>query len=540
MSLSGNLEDVSVADVLQFVHLGQSTGTLTLTQAEGRAEITFHRGRIINAWSNDSKKLGELLVSRGIIEQRDLERALWIQERGWPRKSLGQVLTTTNMTSLELIHKAVTRQIEQTIFRVMMWNDGEFEFTRDQLKPIDELGMYPGDVLASIRLNTEQLLLKGAQLWDEGGEVLGRSEEASVKSQREPARLSTQAFTLADVAQFREAVLDPPEPEEKPAPPSGQVALAAQGRQDVRPRLQIVSPDLAFIKRLKVTMPGYNGHLGHVELRDAGSSLPGEPAPIVVVDLRADDLDLRTVATIRRVRPRATIVAMVDDITLTTPSYAAGAAAAVPDVPEAVASCLETLVRDRGFGDFRNEVERAAKAGFNKLRRIVADLRSGVLSATMALNLMHILSEVVERAILFLARPEALAVLGAFGFSTDQKPLAKVCSGVRLPVGTSGALMEVLGSGSPRTVNFGQVGFAPELAARIGEPAFDQGLVMPVMGTEQVIAVIYADNGAAGRPIEEVEMLELAAVQVGIAFENELLRRQLSRQQDEDSTDGVD
>jgi hypothetical protein len=294
--------------------------------------------------------------------------------------------------------------------------------------------------------------------------------------------------------------------------------------------VQIVSPDLDFIKQLVICMPEQNGQMGHVELRDAGSSLPGEPAPVVVIDLRADDLDLRTIATIRRVRPRATIIAMVDDVSMTTPSYAAGAVAAVPDVPEAVASCLETLIKDRGFGDFRVELEQATKAGFNKLRRIVADLRSGVLSATMALNLMHILSEVVERAILFLARPEALAVLGAFGFGAEQKPLAQVCGGLRLPVGQGGALMEVLSSGSPRTVAFAQVGFPPTLANQVGEPALDQVLVLPVMGTEQVIAVIYADNGPSGRPIEEIEMLELAAVQVGIAFENELLRRQIAKQ----------
>ena len=36
------------------------------------------------------------------------------------------------------------------------------------------------------------------------------------------------------------------------------------------------------------------------------------------------------------------------------------------------------------------------------------------------------------------------------------------------------------------------------------------------------------DNGDLDRPIEEIDIIDLAAAEVGIAFENEMLRRQLS------------
>ena len=51
MSLSGNLQDVSVADAMQFIHLGGRTGTLTLLRGDVKAEIGFHQGRIVNASS---------------------------------------------------------------------------------------------------------------------------------------------------------------------------------------------------------------------------------------------------------------------------------------------------------------------------------------------------------------------------------------------------------------------------------------------------------------------------------------------------------
>src|SRR5215470_16712883 len=92
MSLSGNLEDVSVADALQFIHLGGRTGTLTLSRGEIRAEIGFHQGRIVNAVGPASKRLGDLLVDIGSISRETLDQALQEQERETPRRSLGQIL----------------------------------------------------------------------------------------------------------------------------------------------------------------------------------------------------------------------------------------------------------------------------------------------------------------------------------------------------------------------------------------------------------------------------------------------------------------
>src|SRR3982751_310262 len=92
MSLSGNLEDVSVADALQFIHLGGRTGTLTLVCGKITAGIGFHQGRIVNAWAPGTKRLGDLLVEDGAIDRSTLANALRQQESEQPRRSLGQIL----------------------------------------------------------------------------------------------------------------------------------------------------------------------------------------------------------------------------------------------------------------------------------------------------------------------------------------------------------------------------------------------------------------------------------------------------------------
>ena len=50
-----------------------------------------------------------------------------------------------------------------------------------------------------------------------------------------------------------------------------------------------------------------------------------------------------------------------------------------------------------------------------------------------------------------------------------------------------------------------------------------------MLGAQRVISIIYADNGEREEAVEDIDILELATAQVGMAFENELLRRQISQ-----------
>jgi GAF domain-containing protein len=68
-----------------------------------------------------------------------------------------------------------------------------------------------------------------------------------------------------------------------------------------------------------------------------------------------------------------------------------------------------------------------------------------------------------------------------------------------------------------------------ELRHLVDRPRSGQGVFFPVLGARRAIGLIYADNGRRSSSIRDVELMELATAQVGLAFENELLRRQLDR-----------
>ncbi|HEY6323969.1 MAG TPA: DUF4388 domain-containing protein [Thermoanaerobaculia bacterium] len=578
MAISGSLKDVSVADVMQFIHLGRRTGTLLLMRGSHRAIIGFHGGRLVSAQAPRTPKLGDLLISSGLLDRANLDQAVLTQSIERERRSLGQVLVGSGAIDAEGLRQVIAQQIEQAVSEVMLWDAGTFEFAIDDLRPIDDIALYPSDVLPDADLNTQMVLLEAARIFDERNR--GRAEPPLDASPpfsglpSKPSRQPTQSMPAIPAMPavpvgpaMREAAArvdyldgDSTHPALEPMlamaaagagnRPAGVLLLeprpdAAHRRWEMpkhaaeRLHLQIVSPDAVFAEKLGEALHHEVAGIEGLRLDQAGAAAPGEPPPIVVVDLRQGGVSLEQAAALRRARPRASIIALVDPSTLVAKVYAAGVLTALPPDVEAVAACVENLIESRDDlirGTSGRMTPASAQSGVARLRRVFGDLRSGLISATVALNLMHIISESVERAVLFLVKRDQLLALGAFGADTRGRPLAELTRGIKLSTAhaeTESVFARSLASSEVQSVSFDDAGLTEPFRSLVGRSRTGQVVVFPVLGAQRVISVIYTDNGERDQPIEDIDILELATAQVGMAFENELLRRQISQNREE-------
>ncbi|MEP7011886.1 MAG: DUF4388 domain-containing protein [Acidobacteriota bacterium] len=530
MGISGSLQDVSVADVMQFIHLGRRTGTLDLLRGRDRAMIGFHLGRLVSAQTPKTPKIGDLLVSSALISRVDLDEAIRKQRAaGSERRSLGQQLIESGALSPESLRDVIARQIEQGVGEVLLWETGTFDFAIDDLRPIDDIAIYPSDVLPDGDINTQMVLLEAARIFDE------RSRE----SLSHPPGVSTGSGALP----IGPATVVPAHGAAASAAPAAvshrEIAVEALLDEELllaaEIEVQIVCEDEVFLRRLLPVLARLGGRCRVVELAEAGRALPGDAPPIVVADLRHGALAPERFRALSDSHPRPSLVAVIDPETPVARVYGAGFLATLPAEVEAVAACVQNLLESRregisgGAAAPAPEPQREVRTGVARLRRVYGDLRSGLISATVALNLMHIISESVERAILFLVRRDHLVALGAFGAAADGRPLAERTRGRNLPLDVDSALSRAFDSGEVQNVTFDGATLPEELRLLLGPPRAGQVVVFPVLGAQRVISVIYADNGDRNQPIEDIDILELATAQVGMAFENELLRRQIQQ-----------
>jgi Domain of unknown function (DUF4388) len=504
MSLSGRLEDVAAADVMQFVHLGRRTGTLSLTRGDEKAEVNFHRGAIVGAWSPRSKKLGELLLERGLIDQQALHDALVAHAHEEPRRSLGQVLLSRTAVPVDAVRRAIREQIEQTIYELVGWTSGSFNFELGALKPVDDVAVYPGDLIPDLDLNTQMVLLEAAKIFDERNRMSQGSPEETLEA---PATETSASGPLATTPEFD--------------------ALDVERPLEAAPTVHLVTEDdelAQFFERGLLDDGFASLRLDADDI--AGAAVRG--GPLVVFDIRSPAA-LEKLQASARWWPRVPTVALVGSLEDTTAAYAAGAVAAVPvDQLDAIRACVGQLCRMRDRGTEEAAHESLARAGFAKLRRVVSDLRSGVFSVSVALNLMNTIAESVERAVLFFVKGDRAVALGAFGFDDRGRPLAERTRGLEIELDGDDLLSDAARSGHAISLPFERARLPSAVTRRLGRPRSDQVVVFPVVGSDRVILLIYTDNGKLEHPIEEIDILDLVAAEVGIAFENELLRRQLA------------
>lgn len=525
MGISGSLKDVSVADVMQFIHLGRRTGTLLLSRASERSMIGFHGGRLVSAQAPRTPKLGDLLVSTGMIDRGILDAAIRAQSEALEHRSLGQILMSSGSIDAEGLRQVIATQIEQAVSEVMVWETGTFEFAIDDLRPIDDIALYPSDVLPDADINTQMVLLEAARIFDERNRDDSRSEADA----RHAAGAVADTYSAGDST--HPALIEPPaavaalavvEPEDD-LDDLGEPKHAAELL-----RLHVVSTDADFAEGLADALVNEVAGVEMVTLVQAGVVSRGEPHPIVLVDLRHGTVTLEEAAALRRARPRASFIALVEPGSSFTRVYETGMLAALPAEVEAVSACVENVIESRR--DLVRGVARPeSRSGVARLRRVFGDLRSGLISATVALNLMHIISESVERAVLFLVKRDHLVALGAFGSDPKGRPLAEVTRALKLDLQTDSGLARSLETSEVQSLTFEDADLPEPFRTMVGPPKNNQVVIFPVLGAQRVISVIYTDNGDNEKPIEDIDILELATAQVGMAFENELLRRQISQ-----------
>ena len=127
---SGDLGSFGLPEILEFMRVQQKTGSLVLSSRQGAGIVRLVQGRLTSVSAPGVQRLGETLVSRGIISRADLEAALAIQRADLRQTSeaLGSVLLRKRPGDRERLNQAVLQQIFDGLAEMLGWREGAFSF----------------------------------------------------------------------------------------------------------------------------------------------------------------------------------------------------------------------------------------------------------------------------------------------------------------------------------------------------------------------------------------------------------------------------
>jgi Domain of unknown function (DUF4388) len=157
MGLSGNLQTMLPGDLLQWLSLGQKTGTLVITNKRVEKKIFFRRGRVISSASNDPREyLGQFLMSHGYLTEPELKKAMEVQQQS--RILLGKILVMIEVIAEADLQRLMRLKAEEEIYDIFLWNDGEFYFLDDELPQME---MIP------LQVDVTGIIMEGTRRVDE-------------------------------------------------------------------------------------------------------------------------------------------------------------------------------------------------------------------------------------------------------------------------------------------------------------------------------------------------------------------------------------
>lgn len=157
MGISGNLKTMALAELLQWLSMGQKNGTLVINGKKVKKRIFFAAGVIISSASTDpAEYLGRFLASHGYMPEETINAAVAKQQS--EQQLLGKILVNMGAISEEDLHQMLRLKAEESIYDIFTWEEGEFEFLDDVL---------PTETMIRMRLDVQGIVLEGTRRVDE-------------------------------------------------------------------------------------------------------------------------------------------------------------------------------------------------------------------------------------------------------------------------------------------------------------------------------------------------------------------------------------
>ncbi len=159
LDLQGKIENFNLAEIFQLIASGKNSGTLGIQKDDSIVMIYFKDGEIIYGYGpNQTYHLGQLLKEKGNITETQLEETVSIQSKSANSKRLGDILISRGYIDRADLEKVIMQQIENILFSLLSWESGTFKFYQDQFPTEEEI---------TVSISVENMIMEGLRRVDE-------------------------------------------------------------------------------------------------------------------------------------------------------------------------------------------------------------------------------------------------------------------------------------------------------------------------------------------------------------------------------------
>ncbi len=159
LDLQGNIERFTLPEVFQLIASSRKSGTLGIQKDDSIVMVYFKDGNVVYGYGpRQTFHLGQLLKERGVISAQQLEEAIGVQAKTENSKRLGEILISRRFIDRTDLERVIKKQIEELLYSLLGWQAGSFKFYENQ---------FPTDEEITVNLSVENVILEGLRRIDE-------------------------------------------------------------------------------------------------------------------------------------------------------------------------------------------------------------------------------------------------------------------------------------------------------------------------------------------------------------------------------------
>lgn len=593
MSLTGDLEHFPIIDVIQLLHGSRKSGVFRLTSEKGESQLVFHDGDLVSAnFLNDRVRIGQVLVSAGAITEEQLAQALEIQKNaGDDRKPLVITLLEHDMVDETAAYNCLESLIEMTIVEVLTWKEGHFSLDISTSGSPDGYHFSRTKFPQRVILNSQGILMESLRIFDEkvrdgtmdeilsiagvsnrdldaeppgsnapvitsGGcapdgapsalqqllaeqrNMIQRSGDQSYREADAIKKLIDEEFPSAakELKQQLLSLLAGPVPEDHPAIKPPDIAVIVITRS---PLLSTMLRSICYRKGV-YAVSSDNITTLDITIR----LLLYQPVQLVIfLDVPHDDAGQDTIGICRELRkyPQASVVLVACSHFWSTTGLKALGSGIRSIIPGPCKECAgessvqQALAFCAGLGAFLCTL--SSEYGGSDEQRFftcISRLRSCRSRAEITEAVLGYLTELFERAIVFLVTDSDLAAEHSYGVMADKCEGVVPLSSLRIPFDDQPIFEDVIKTGQMYYGLYSDSTWSHQLYRQIGRPDSPEVLVFPVIRANTVVAFIYADFGSKAPSSPSLHyldaLLQYTTAQISVSAYRQKLKAMLELQ----------
>ncbi len=159
MDLQGSIAKFTLPEILQLIAGARKTGTLAIQKDDSIVMVYFKEGNVIYAYGpQQTYHIGQLLKELKVLTAEQLEEAVRIQSESQNSRRLGEILISQKYIDRSDLQTVVETQIEELLFSLLAWQSGSFKFYENQ---------HPTEEEITVRISIENVILEGLRRLDE-------------------------------------------------------------------------------------------------------------------------------------------------------------------------------------------------------------------------------------------------------------------------------------------------------------------------------------------------------------------------------------